>query len=43
MTIKWPPSCAPVYSKYIFNVNQSAYVGPMYVMPMLLPSGNEIV
>ena len=43
MTINWPPSCAPVYSKYIFSVNQSAYVGPMYVMPILLPSGNEIV
>ena len=43
MTITWPPSCAQVYSKYIFSVNQSANVGPMYVMPMLLPSGNEIV
>ena len=43
MATKWPPSCALVYSKYIFSVNQSANVGPMFVMPMLLPRGNEMV
>ena len=37
MATKWQ-----VMPKFTFSVNQSANVGPIYVMPMLLPSGHEM-
>ena len=37
MPTKWQ-----VMPKFTFSVNQSANMGPIYVMPMLLPSGHEM-